>query len=158
MDIKQRYWDSNCFLAWFLNESGKADKCRGVIEAAEADKLQIVTSALTITEVIKLKGKPRLKQDRERIIQDFFEQEYIVIRNVDRKVALYARQLLWEFEALLPKDSIHVATALVNKLPVLDTFDEYLIKLDGKLGNPGLRIGYPDAPFQGSLFSKEDNK
>ncbi len=60
MSVDRRYWDSDAFLGWLLNEQDKAPKCEGVLKAAEAGQLQIVTSALTLTEVIRLKGKPRL--------------------------------------------------------------------------------------------------
>src|SRR3972149_8594039 len=58
-----RYWDSNAFLGWLNNEKGKAEKCEGVLNAAEEGKVEIVTSAWTLTEAIKranLIGSPRL--------------------------------------------------------------------------------------------------
>lgn len=51
----------------------------------------------------------------------------------------------------MPKDAIHVATALVYKLPVLNTFDGVLLDLDGKLGNPPLKIEKPHEPGQKKL-------
>lgn len=52
----RRYWDSCAFLGWLNNEQGKAEKCEGVLDAAESGSIEIVTSALTLTEVIKRKG------------------------------------------------------------------------------------------------------
>lgn len=43
-----RYWDSNAFLGWLAEEPDKIDYCRPVIEAAEAGKVRILTSTLTI--------------------------------------------------------------------------------------------------------------
>ena len=51
-----RYWDANVFLGWLKDEADKVDYCRPVIEAANAGKIKIVTSALTITEVLWMKG------------------------------------------------------------------------------------------------------
>ena len=149
----RRYWDSDCFLGWFNDERDKADACAAVIEAAEAGELEIVTSALTLTEVIKLKGHPSLPASREETIRLFFENPFLVIRNVDRQVAEYARHLIWTQPALKPKDSIHLATALLSKVPALDTFDGGLIALDRRLGDPPLRIGHPRLERQGELFS-----
>lgn len=44
-------------------------------------------------------------------------------------------------------------TALLSKVPYLDTFDGGLIALDRRLGDPPLRIGHPRLERQGELFS-----
>lgn len=145
MSLPTRYWDSGVFLAWLLPETDRIDSCRGAVKAAEAGNLLLVTSALTLTEVIHLKGRPPLDADKEKIIRDFFANEFILVRNVDRKTAEDARRLIWS-RAVKPKDSIHLATALRAKLTFFDTFDDDLIALDGKLGSPKLRIGPPKVP------------
>jgi predicted nucleic acid-binding protein len=154
MSLPRRYWDSSVFLAWLLPEPEREDMCRSVLRAAEEGELGIVTSALTLTEVIKLRGKPELKREHERRIADFFQNEYIILRNVDRFIALAAQRLVWEHN-LAPKDSIHVATAIRWKVPVLDTFDDGLIALSGKLAfdesnpsSPLLQITAPHQPMQ----------
>ena len=154
---KQRYWDSDVFLGWFQNEEDKVDKCHGVVKLAEDGELIIVTSALTMTEVIKLKGKPKLKKDKETIIRKFFEQGFMSIRSLDRTIAEDARQLIWQFN-VNPKDSIHLATALKLKLSIFDTFDGDLIKLNNKLGKPPLRIGRPDISYQEEMQLGEKEK
>jgi predicted nucleic acid-binding protein len=50
---------------------------------------------------------------------------------------------MWQSEFLRPKDSIHVATAVRSKVDSMDTFDDALIKLSGKIGNPPLVIQRP---------------
>lgn len=164
MSIPRRYWDSSAFLAWLLPEPEREDACNSVLRAAEDGELELVTSALTLTEVIKLRGKPELKREHEATIAKFFENEYIILRNVDRFIALAAQRLVWE-ENLSPKDSIHVATALRWKIPVLDTFDDDLIALNGKLtleeGNPNsprLEITMPHVPIQLPLIPEEQVK
>ena len=52
-----RYWDSNAFLGWLAEEPDKIDYCRPVIKAAESGKVRILTSALTIPEVLWIKGR-----------------------------------------------------------------------------------------------------
>ncbi|MCK4606783.1 MAG: type II toxin-antitoxin system VapC family toxin [candidate division Zixibacteria bacterium] len=148
--IKQRYWDSDVFLGLFNEEKDKVNKCKGVIRLAEDGEITIVTSALTLTEVVWIKGLPRLSEESEDKIRRFFEQGYIAVRPVDRVIAEDARQLIWK-HGVQPKDAIHVATALELELSVLDTFDGELHKLDGKLGSPVLRIGPPDVSCQESL-------
>ena len=154
MAADRRYWDANAFLGWLNDEPDKAHECQGVLDAAETGLIEIVTSALTLTEVIKLKGQSPITRDKEDAISGFFEQPYIVIREVDRFVASHARQLIWAHN-VQPKDAIHLATALRLKLPVLDTFDGDLIKLNGKLGSPRLAIGRPHVPHTQDMFQQE---
>jgi predicted nucleic acid-binding protein len=155
--VKLRYWDANVFLGWFLNEPDKADKCLGVIKGAEEGDIKIVTSAITLVEVIKLKGQTKLKSKSEETIRKFFEQEFISVRVVDRPVAERARDLIWKHN-IDPKDAIHVATALKLKISTMDTFDGDLIKLSRKHGKPLLKIGHPDIAIQESLNFEEKEK
>lgn len=150
-----RYWDSDAFIGWLAGEPDKVHECRGVIRAAEKGELRIVTSSLTLTEVIKLKRKPALGREHEQTINEFFKHEWIVVRQLDRFTAEYARELVWEHN-FDPKDSIHVATAVRAGIPHLDTFDAKLIKRSGKIGDPPIIIGRPDVPEQLSLDDVED--
>lgn len=159
MSLPRRYWDSTVFLAWLLPEPDRQPVCREVLKAAEDGQLQIVTSSITLTEVIKLPGRERLEKDQEQLIRRFFMNEYIIIQSVTRFVAEEARNLIWSYARLHPKDSIHVATALFIKEPVLDTFDEKdLIQLDGKLENPPLKIGNPSLQQPGLPFVSSDEE
>ena len=148
----RRYWDSCAFLGWLSNEQGKAEKCETVLDAAESGTIEIVTSALTLTEVIKRKGDKPIPKESEEKIREFFENPWIVVREVDRFIAEDARKLIWTHSGLSSPDSIHLATALSLKLSHLDTFDDKLIALNGKLGNPRLIIGHPSVPHTPDMF------
>jgi len=148
----RRYWDSCAFLGWLSNEQGKAEKCEGVLDAAESGSIEIVTSALTLTEVIKRKGDKPIPKESEDKIREFFENPWIIVRDVDRFIAEDARNLIWAHSGLSSPDSIHLATALSLKLSHLDTFDDKLIALSGKLGNPRLVIGHPNVPHTPDMF------
>ncbi len=148
MPISKRYWDSNVFLGWLTPENDKQEACLGVIKAAEKGDVKIVTSALTIAEVIYLKTYPKIAPEESEKIKAFFENDFILLINVDRRLAENARDLLWEYTALKPKDAIHVASAIKAKVPRIDTFDGDLIGLDGQIGTPPIRIGKPDLPYQ----------
>ena len=111
----------------------------------------ILSPAITLIEVIKLRGEQPVGGEHEDTIRKFFEQEFIIIRPVDTSIGLAARKLIWIYTHLKPKDSIHVATAVEYQVASLDTFDEDLIRLNGKIGDPGLRIGPPDLPYQPKL-------
>ncbi|MEO5361753.1 MAG: PIN domain-containing protein [Nitrospirota bacterium] len=145
--MDRRYWDSCCFLRWLKKEQGY-EKCKGVINDAKAGKIIIVTSVLTIAEVIRLDSDRKIDRNKSDEICRFFKSEYIVLINVDRYIAESSRILQWDHTALKPNDAIHIASAIKAKITVLDTFDNSLIKLSGKIGNPPLIIGEPNIAFQ----------
>lgn len=155
--MEYRYWDSNCFLQW-LKKEDEHEKCRGVIECAEKGELQIATSALTIAEVIYLKPHEKIDREKSDEICRFFEQEYLIIINLDRIIAEMARNLLWNYQALRHEDAIHVASAVRARIPIFDTFDNYLIKQSGIIGDPPLIIGKPNIPYQEQIVETQEEE
>ncbi len=151
MTAELTYWDSDCFLAWFQEEAGKVDACRGPIERAEAGDVFILSSTLTVAEVLWMRGAPRLPEDKASLVRAFFRRPYIRLRNVTRHVAEAAQDLVWN-HGIKPKDAIHVATALDAKAVALETFDEKLIKKSGSVGGGNLIIRQPQPPKQGKLL------
>jgi hypothetical protein len=135
------------FLGWLSQEADKVPACQPVLEAAESGTVILITSALTIAEVLWLKGHEKLAPQQARTIEAFFRHSWIIVREVDRFVAEDARELVWA-KNVKPKDAIHLATALRQdvQLDQFDTFDDALIKLSGSLGNPPLTIGWPSLP------------
>jgi predicted nucleic acid-binding protein len=152
-----RYWDAATFLGWLSEESGKVSDCKPVIEAAEAGRVTLVTSAVTIVEVFWLKGHKKVDASAARKIKAFFRHRWIVVREVDRFIAEAAQELLWN-KNVKPKDAIHLATALRQDVAFdqFDTYDGDLIKLSGTLGDPPLTIGRPNLPAR-LPFEDEEN-
>jgi predicted nucleic acid-binding protein len=145
--IEKIYWDTDCFLGHFQAEIGKADKCDGVLERAERGDVLIITSALTIAEVLWMRNGPRLTKDKAATVQKFFRRSYIRVVNVTRKIAQSAQIVVWDND-VRPKDAIHVATAIAFGVDALETFDVGLIGKSGKVGNPLLLIREPEAAAQ----------
>lgn len=73
-----RYWDSCAFLA-ILNEEPEMDKCREVIEAGKFGKTSIVTSTLTLAEVLNAKGYYRLPTEKHQEVIDVFKHSFIEV-------------------------------------------------------------------------------
>jgi len=142
------YWDSCCFLGLLNNEQDKVHLCQGAIQKAEGGELVIITSAISFIEVIRMKGKPKLKKAVETTIQKFFSNSFIYIHNVDREVGIKARNLMWKHQSLQPKDSIHLATALLHNVPTLHTFDDDLLNLKDKTVEQKIKICRPDIGYQ----------
>lgn len=148
--MRYRYWDACTFLGWLKREDDKIQECQDALRAAEKGDIKLVTSALTLTEVLKLKGKDPIPMEDAAKVRGFFANEYIVVYDVDRTVAEMAQDLVWQ-HGVKPKDAVHLATALTTGPAVgieqLDTFDDELIALSGKLGDdPPLKIGRPNLP------------
>lgn len=154
MTLDRRYWDSDCFLGWLLAEPDKEEKCRVVLEAAEQGKLVIVSSALTIAEVLALRGRPRIGDDRRVLVEAFFRNEYLIIRNLTRRIAEVARGMVWD-HGVAPKDAVHVATALDAGLILMNTFDQDLCKHTGRIGSPLLTIELPQLAEPPLPFDKK---
>lgn len=142
------YWDSVVWLGILKKEENKVDVCIQLLNKAERGEMKIVASSITLTEVVHLTGFQRLTPQIESDIQSFFEHSYIAIRAVDRRTAELARELVWRYheQKLRPKDAIHAATASLANVDELNTYDDDLLSLDGKIrcadGKP-LRILKP---------------
>ena len=145
MSVELIYWDSDAFLGWLQEEKGKVELCLGTIERAEAGEVIIVTSALTLAEVLWMRNAPKIPKDKAVILRKFFRRSYIRVRNVTRSVSELAQDLVWD-KGIKPKDAIHVATALEARAPILETFDEGLIAKSRRAGTPPLEIRIPIAP------------
>src|ERR1700730_5872105 len=72
MSTELIYWDSDCFLGWFQDEAGKVELCEGTIERADQGEALIFTSALTIAEVLWLRGSPPIVAGKGRTYQEVF--------------------------------------------------------------------------------------
>jgi len=146
--VAHRYWDACVFLAWLKRESDKVGQCEAAIREAEAGKLVIVTSTLTLAETLYLvKGEMPVSAETRKKLRDFFENEYILPVELDRLTAERAQDVIWD-HSVRHKDAVHVATALVWReilnIEQLDTFDGPLATLSRKID--GLRIGEPNHP------------
>lgn len=151
MAIEKIYWESSCFLAFLKEETDRIKACKGTISKAEKNELIIVTSAITFIEVVKLPGEIPLKKEYENTIRKLFENSFISVRNVDREIGIIARDLLWKHEYLRSRDSIHIATALFNKITKLHSFDDDFLRLNNKYGDPKLSICEPDIEYNEQL-------
>ncbi len=150
MTVEKIYWDSACFLSHFHAEVGQVEKCDGVLQRAERGEVLIVTSALTLAEVLWMRGEPRLQKEKAELVQKFFRRSYIRVYNVSRKLAEAAQIIVWD-NRIKPKDAIHVATAIHLGADALETFDAKLIGRSGQVGNPLLLIREPQPAAQGRL-------
>lgn len=120
------YWDSDAFLGLINEEPGKIELALDVWNASEKGLLTIVTSALTVAEVIYAKRAGKVDPSKRQIVNDFFRRPNLVIEPLTRKISELARDVVWD-HGIMPKDACHIATAAHHRIPVLHTFDGALL-------------------------------
>jgi predicted nucleic acid-binding protein len=153
------YWDNCAFIDRI--EAVRADRLpvlRAITGAGERGELAIVTSVLSMAEVVKLKDlKTADHATKEALIKSFFENDYIHLRAVDPRTSGLARRIVRD-HGLKPPDAIHIATAILSKTEIVHTCDDdKMTPLNGKIKYPEifdrpLRIEHPKWQWQPSLF------
>lgn len=151
-------WDSCVIIDAIQKKDGTFIFLDEMLRRAEAGKLLIVISAVSVAEVTYLKEFAAKGMSRDRqasLIQDWLNQDYIFKRNADPGIcsdaAKLARQLSTKGKSLTPLDSIILATALRAEVEVLITDDDGktnnkhlgLLELNEQLGDPKLKILRP---------------
>lgn len=169
-DKPRYYWDACMWIALIRREPKRFEACRFLIDQAQRGEIEIWTSAFTYAEVYRRRCSGEnvgIGADDDRAFEDYIEQEFVKLIQVDSDVGRGARILLRTHSTIgKPQDAIHVASALIENVTELHTFDrEDLLKLDGVLkcqnGEP-LRIKRPPDPPDpnaGTMFegmAKED--
>lgn len=88
MSAKTRYWDSNVWLGLLNAEVDKVAACEDQLERARQGEFKVVCSAITLAEVIWMRG-PNLKKLPPTVnpkIEAFFKHDFISVRTVDRAI------------------------------------------------------------------------
>jgi predicted nucleic acid-binding protein len=146
MAFQTVYWDANIFNALFGAEAGRVEACERIEQLAADGHVKIYTSAVTFVECIKIKNKQitNLLPEHEKRISEYFKREFITEIICDRKIGEAARSLIWKYPHLKPYDAIHVASAISQPIDVMHSYDNGdLVRLNGQIGNPPLKICYP---------------
>ena len=150
------YWDSCVFIDLIEKTTSRYQTLEAIVASAERGEARIISSSVSLAEVVKLNSLAGvLPEWKEKLIVQFFENDYISIRNVDRVVAELARPIMRNHNRKTP-DAIHVATALHSKAQVLHTYDADLLKLDKLISLPNslpLRIEEPHWSYQTVLVA-----
>lgn len=155
VDRPKYYWDACAWIALIQQEAGRFDRLQYIIGQAEVGKVEIWTSNFTLAEVYK---RPitkdvvkELAPEQDSEFEAYIQQDFVIGVQVDGDVGRLARTLLRKYPIIAkPQDGIHVATALLNNLDELHTFDRenllgltgQIARLDGKM----LKICHPPEP------------
>ena len=83
---------------------------------------------LALVEVL---ARNRTSGVDDQKVRDFFDNDYILLVNVDKHLGDFARRLMLAgHSGLKPPDAIHLATACIANVDEFHTFDDRLLALD----------------------------
>lgn len=153
MAAARRMWCS-CTIIDYLKGVVRAEPCIEIISHMQEGSQEIVTSILAEAEVAHL-GDTIDHTTAEQMIKEFFGRRYVVRVPFDRIMAEDVRRLIRTHSGLSTMDAAHIATALRWNVPLLETYDDRLLRLDGMEGNPPLAIREPKWDISlGPLFDR----
>jgi predicted nucleic acid-binding protein len=144
------YWDADAFLGLINAEADKIAECDEVWREAQQGIYQITTSTLTVAEVIFMKGTPKLDPAKRPRVAAFFKASWITLRPVTRGIAELARDIVWD-NSIKPKDAVHVATAAMDKISEMHSFDGRLIGKSVDVAGFIVNVGRPRGTGQVQL-------
>ena len=132
------YWDACAWIALIQQEPNRFDSLSYVIDEARATNVEIWTSTFTLAEVYKRvcdDEQKSLLPRQDQIFEDLILQHFVQRVQVDYDVGVLARRLLRKHPTIQkPQDGIHLATALLNNVDELHTFDrENLLSLSDRI-------------------------
>ena len=155
MAAERRVWCS-CTIIDYLKGAKRAHPCIEIVNHMGEGSHEIVTSIISEGEVAHL-GNSFLHDTAEQMIKEFFGRRYVVRVPFDRLIAEDVRRLIRKHQGLTTLDAAHIATALRWRIPLLETYDDRLLALDGLEGNPPLVIREPKWDvYMGPLFDGLD--
>ena len=142
------YWDSCVYISCIQETTGRIDTLRKIIKQAEDGDIVLVASTFIIAEVVKIKDCVLTSDEQADKIKEFFDNDYIKVRDLDRKTASMANEIA-RVHSINPADAVHLATALRWQCDSFQTYDgekggpTKLLAFDGKIGRPPLKIELP---------------
>lgn len=139
-NMKMVYWDTCVWVAYSDDKSSPGPnvdpgdwhwRCTEVVRRAAAKELRIFTSELTVAEAYKI---PPGEDGDLKNIPEMFDVSYISLVPVEMDVIIHARRLMRSgVGSIRICDAIHLSSAVVAGVDELHTFDNDLLKLDGKV-------------------------
>ena len=161
-EIERVAWDTCVIIDAIQKTPGKWKDIAPWVTQAENGKLKIIVSEISLIECSHLKFKEgSLSFDEQhRLIDEWFDNDFVVRRPIDQRITRLAMRLAREHRLTAP-DAIVLATAVRNEVQFLHTGDGKikkqgikLLPLSGKIGDPPITIMEPD-PLYGSIFAKD---
>lgn len=138
------YWDACIFLAWLKDEErklGEMDGVRDIIQRMKRRDARIMTSVLTVVEVLTAKIPVGIDTSFKDLLKRTNRQ------SMDIRVASLAHDLrnfyVTQGQSLKSPDAIHLATAINYRADEFHTFDGQLLAMSENVGGHKLIVCMP---------------
>ncbi len=174
---KVAVWDSNVIIsliqqssdAWPENDRKRWTEIEPYLRAAESGEFKIVLPESVRAEVASLNdldGKVD-KAAQQKMIEDFFENPFLIWRSVSRSISEMAAKIGRTHEVKALGDKLVLATAVICDVPLIHTYDgegpsqrnKKLLTLDGALtlkDGTAIEIAKPNC-YSGGIFDPSVN-
>jgi len=122
------YLDANVFIFAALNTEDYGDKAEALLERIQQGGEKAVTSALTFDETF---WEVKRNRELEKALETGEAMLYFPNLNIipaDREVVLSAIQIIRMYN-LAPRDAIHAATAIMEKVDFIVSTDRIFAKV-----------------------------
>ena len=109
------YLDANIFIYAVLDKGDKGEFCKKLLEKAALKQIGAHTSTLTWDEVVHTLKKHAPFDEVFKQSNKFLKFPNLIFLEVNIEILEKAEELLEEYN-LKPRDAIHAATAIINKI------------------------------------------
>src|SRR5947208_24728 len=112
------YWDSMMFNHRIAGNHADIALLKDITDRAEKGDIEIATSTFTFCEVAKIQPDPTNPKalsnaDQEKMIVEFFQNDFIIPVQLDRRISIITRDIVRSFASVKAKDAIHIASAII---------------------------------------------
>lgn len=146
------YIDSNVFIYAGSAEEDAGHNSRSIIKAIIQGKAKGITAALTFDEAFYQLSRSKGRAQTLIYCENFLALPNLEFKSVDLAAISEALELL-KLHNFQPRDAIHAAVALANKVDIFVTEDQYFPKIPGlTLVNVKKALNALDAPLKTDRF------
>jgi len=129
------YLDSNVFLYATLNTQEIGNRARNLLKQVQSGKEQASSSALTFDEIMWVVKKYRTLENAIIAGETFLNFPNLKLIPVNEDLLAVALDIIKKY-GLDPRDSIHGASAILNKVEAIVSTDEHFDKIKGLYRKP----------------------
>ncbi len=146
------YWDSCCFIAWLCKKNNRTKEEMAGLDEVASDFMKgnciIMTSSIYKTEVLA-------KGEEIKKLNNFTKRKNFQSVQVSDGIVDRSQKIREHYNWMSTPDALHLATAIIYKADVFQTFDgatgsshSKLLKINGEAAIESLRIVVPCLPQQ----------
>ena len=132
--IIRRLWDSSVIIGALTRDFEIELVCEEIVRQAERGETEILVSQFAKAECALLQYE---SEEAERVIAAFFDRPYVVVLAMDDQVTALARHLVRKYLGgckISPSNAVHLASAIIAGVGILETREPDLLRLDGMEG------------------------